>query len=104
MNIWDAVQTQDVDGGPQYTYPSVTRANVPASCQAGEVAELIDEQGRVTRMLEYKVVFAFNPGVTARDQITFTDSAGQSHILFAQATRDEAGRGSTWIVRAIEKL
>jgi hypothetical protein len=103
--VYAPIQGQDTDGGPQWTYAGIpTLADQPCSTQAQEIEELIDDQNRVTRYLRYKVMFGSPINLRPRSKITYVDAVGVTRILFAQVTRDEAGRGAAFVVRAVERI
>lgn len=102
--IYKASHSQDRAGGfsPSYSeFPSYV--DVPCSAQAYSYMEAY-EQGILVIQREWKLMFASPVVVRPKDQIQFMDSAGVVHHVFAEAVRDEAGRGMAYVVRAIEKL
>lgn len=93
------------DGGPTYTYSGIpARKAIACSAQAGEVMEEVDPQGRVTQVRMWKLFFAQPTNAAARDKFVVVDRYGTSHTLFAHVERDEAGRGSTFVVRCTEMI
>lgn len=103
LTIWRATPSQDGSGAPQYI-AKLLRRGVPCSIQPTSVMEIVDEQGRVTQQQAYEILFPVDPGVNARDKLQYIDSLGFTRTLFAQATRNEAGRDACFTVVAIEKL
>lgn len=109
VDIYVGTEGRDLNAGPKEIYPtSPTYAAVPCTVQVGAYTEQTatdaDGQDRITQLLEYRIMFGQNYGITARDKIIYVDSAGTSHTLFAQAQRDEAGRGAAFTIRADERL
>lgn len=105
VDIYLATKGRGTDGDPTFTYSSTpNQSGFPCSCQPLEAEEVIDEQGRLTEIMPYHVIFNDNPQVKPRDKIQWTDSNGVTHLLFVRATRNEGGANSYWFVRAIERL
>lgn len=103
-----AVVGQDASGVPQFTYPTLTIKAIPCSAQPGEVVE-VDEgppegPARLTRVREWKLFLGRPLDPRPRDKFAHTDRAGVARTLFAHISRDEAGRGSTTVVRCVEKV
>jgi hypothetical protein len=97
--------TADIAGGMVFAYPSApTARQVPCTIQATMIREVVDEQDRITQVLEYKVMFAGFQNVSPRDKLLYQDPAGTTHTLFVEVQRDEAGRGAAFTVRATEKI
>ncbi len=104
VNIFKAGPGRDTDGGVQYPYPTLpTLANVPCTAQATGSGE-IEDQGRITKITEWKMIFGSYLGISPRDQMVWQDPQGVSHTAFAKADRDEAGRGSAFTVFAEERV
>lgn len=105
IDIYPAIAGQDIDGGMAYTYSNTpAQIGVPCSCQPRDVEQVIDEQNRITELLNYHVFFNFNPGIKPRDKLQFVDGFNVTHLLFVGATRDEGGAGAYFVVRAVERL
>lgn len=105
VDFYSAVVGQDASGGPTFTYGAIpTLADLPCSPQAGAVMEIQDEQNRLIQEREWKLVFGRPIGPKVRDKFVFVDRAGVTHTVFAHVERDEAGRGSTYVARCIERL
>jgi hypothetical protein len=103
VDYYAATAGQDADGGVQYTYPAYpTRARLACSAQPGPVEEVMD-QGRLIQ--ERRWAFLLGPPLAPgiRDKLVHTDSAGVVHTCFVHIEQDQAGRGSTYIVTAIER-
>ena len=103
VNIYAAIKGQDRAGGPSYSYPVLTQYAVPCTCQPTGFSE-IEENGRLTVMRQWRLMFGRDTAAGLRDKIIFTDPAGVSHTLYVQATRDEAGRGMAYSVTATERI
>ncbi len=98
------IQT-DAAGGIVYTYPSAPSIkDVPCTIQAGSVIQIVDAQERLTEYLEYKVMFATQQPTNSQDKLVYTDKLGVTRTLFAQAQRDEAGRGAAFTVHWVERI
>ncbi len=109
IDIYVATEGRDLNGGPLEVYPATpTYKGIPCTVQViaytEQPASDADGQDRITQLLEYRIMFGQNYTITARDKIVYVDGAGVSHTLFAQAQRDEAGRGGAFTIRADERL
>lgn len=104
-DYYQATQTQDPDGGVQFTYPGVpTVQRLACSAQPGDPEEVIDDQNRITQEVPWRLFFTDNINAKARDKFVYTDQYGVVHILFVKAGRDGAGKGSYIGVNCIEKI
>lgn len=104
VDAYPASATQDHSGGVQYVYAAATLRGVPCSVQGKGAGEEVDEHGRITPVNMYHVLFATDPGLTSRDKLVQTDVT-PSRTLFVQGnTPSEAGRGSVFVLRAVERL
>ena len=104
IDIYVSSPGRDVDGGVQFNYPTTpTYPQVRATTQAQTYDE-IDDQGRITMVVEWKILLGEFVVVSPRDMIKFNDPQGIQHTVFVEANRDNAGRGSTLGIRAIEKI
>lgn len=103
-DIYSGTPTQDMGGGPQWSYPALpTLPRQACSAQPVEVQE-IAENDRVTRLRIWEVMFAATTNTKARDKLVITDRQGVQHVAFAHDEQDQAGRGSAFIVYAEERL
>jgi len=105
-DIYRATIGQDNRGGWTATYAQVPSAlAVPCSVQAGSIMEVMDEeQGKITQYIEYWIMFGSIQAVKARDKLIWQDRAGIDHVIFVQSQLDNAGRGSAFTVRGLEKI
>ena len=104
VNIYRKTGGPDVDGGPQYVYPSTpSLANVAASVQYTDTGEELEENDRVSKVNIYQVIFGrCNPALRPRDKIIWIEG-NLIHTMYVLANPpSEAGRGSTFIVRCKE--
>lgn len=104
VDYYAATQAQGLGGGVQYGYPAMpTIRGLAASVQPGATEEVLDED-RLIQERQYKIVLGQPLNVSVRDKFVWVDRAGVTHTLFAHVTRDEAGRGAAFVVRAVERL
>jgi len=88
----------------QFTYPTApTYPQVPCTAQAQGFAEVVDDQQRITQIVEWKILLGTAIVVSPRDKLVFIDQADGIHTMFVEASRDEAGRGSAFTIRAVER-
>ena len=105
VDIYVGVIGQGSAGSYQPTYPSSpTMQSVPCSVQFSGIAEIVDEQGRVTQLNSYSIMIPANPGVRVRDKIVWTDKGGVTHTAFVQSSVEITGEGNTWEVPVIERI
>ena len=104
ISIFPAIMGQDADAAYSPTYAASPSMTLHCSAQPRDAEELIDIQGRITRILNYHIFFNCDPGVFPRDKIVTVDSLGNTRTLFVQATSNEGGANIAWVVRAIERL
>ena len=101
--VYPATRGQDTTGGVQYTYPIAASMGLRCSAQPHEYEEIY-ENDRITQVRHWRLMFTSDPGVKPRDMLVWTDHASLTHTGYVQTSRDEAGRGLAYTVRAIEKL
>jgi len=102
-SIHAATSAQDGGGGHRPTYAAApTSAGVPCSAQPNGFAEVWD-QGQLSVHVSWRLFFATPVLVRPRDMIVFRDDAGITHTVYAEASRDEAGRGGCYSIRATER-
>lgn len=102
VDIYRATATQDRAGRYVPSYPSVpTYSSIPCTAQPGGYVEYTD-QGVITTRKEWRFMFGETVAVRPRDKIVFTDTRGVSHTVYAEASRDEAGRGMAMSVKGSE--
>jgi hypothetical protein len=106
VDLYVGSTVQDAEGGFQQVYPAIpTSAQVPCSVQYQETAEEVNEQGRITIINTYWIIFAEPTNLTPRDQIIWVDPAGVTRTLFTDGIPpSEAGRHGPFTIRAIEKV
>lgn len=103
VDIYPAVSGPDIDGQPQYLYPTPSYLQQLASVQYIDTGE-VEELNRVSQVNRYDVIFRSDVMTTPRDKIVWVER-GVTHNLIVQANPpSEAGRGSAFIVRAWEYL
>lgn len=102
VDVYATAAGSDADGGPRFT-PSGGATTLACSAQPGEFFET-QENSRVTKQREWRLIFGVPVSISPKDQIIHVDRAGISHTLFAEADRDEAGRGGAYSIRAVEKV
>ena len=103
VDIYPAIIGQDAEGAPTYTYAgAAARRDVPCSVQYLGTGEDVATFGRVTVVNLYDVMFGADPGLAPRTRLIWRGE-GRARTLFVQASPpSEAGRGSAWVVRAVE--
>lgn len=105
VDVYPATPGQDASGGIQYTYPLSSLRGVPCSVQGQGAGEEVDEHGRITPVNVYHVIFGANdPGLTSRDKLVQTDVSPARTLYVQGNSPSEAGRGSVFLLRAIERL
>ncbi len=104
VDLYPASPTQDRSGGLQYDYPGLTRRGMPCSVQGKGPGEEVDEAGRITPVNTYHVIFATDPGLTSRDKLIQTDVTPNRTLFVQGNSPSEAGRGSTFVLVAVERL
>lgn len=105
VTVYTGALTQDADAAPQWSYAGPPKLeDVSCSIQVGSYEEVFDQQERLCRVNSYTLFFTFNPGIVPRDLIVWVDTANITHTLFVQQARDEAGRGTAFTVKAIERI
>ncbi len=105
VDIYVASPGRDADGGVQFPYPSTpTMRQVACTVQPGMTVEIEGEQQRITKLTEYKIMFASPQNLSPRDKIVWVDASGATRDLFVEADRDEAGRGAAFTVHATERV
>jgi hypothetical protein len=108
ITIYKPLSGPDIDGGPQYL-PSPTPTISNASCSVqytdtGEIVEGPEGLQRVSMVNWYKVFVDFNPQASPR-WIGYWREGSVTHTLIIAANPpSEAGRGSTFVLRAHEYL
>jgi hypothetical protein len=104
VDIYVATPGRDSDGGVQFPYPaSLAMRGVACTVQPQVVAE-IEDQGRVTKITEFKIIFGTPQNLSPKDKIVWVDNAGVTRLMFVEADRDEAGRGAAFTVHATERV
>ena len=104
IDIYVANPGRDTDGGVQFPFPSIpTYSSVPCTAQPQDFGEVIDDQGRITQLVEWKIMLGTNIVVNPRDMLVFRDQADGMHTMYVEASRDEAGRGAAFTIRAVER-
>lgn len=104
VDLYSGTLTPDTEGGPGWSYPTIPMtANVRCSVQPMETTEVIDEQGRLTQVRDYEIMFASDPGLKPRDKIIWRDVT-PNRTLFYQAVDDQAGREAAFVAKATERL
>lgn len=103
-SIYSAIGAQDQVGGYAPTYSDTpAHANVLCTAQPHEYEEVY-EDGRVTQLRKWRLMFTDDMGVRPRDKIVFSAPDGTIHTIFAELSRDEGGRGMAYTVRGTERL
>jgi hypothetical protein len=107
VDIYNALPSPQADGvgGPVWTYPPTPSCRgVRCTAQAGSIAEVVDDQDRVTRVIEWKMMFASQQVIKPRDKIIYVDAGCVTHTIYVEIQRDEAGRGGAFTVHLIERI
>ena len=105
VDVYVAGPGRDSDGGVQFPYPPApTMKGVACTVQPGATGEIVDEQQRIAKLTEYKIMFASPINLSPRDKIVWVDAGGVTRTLFVEADRDEAGRGAAFTVHATERV
>ena len=103
VDIYQSTVGRDADGGVQFPYPTTpTFKQVPCTVQPTGADE-IEDQGRITKITSYKIMFGQPITLSPRDKIVWVDNLGATHLIFARADRDEAGRGAAFTVFCEER-
>jgi hypothetical protein len=105
-DIFAANRGVDNDGGVKFTYNAgPTYGAMPCSVQYTDKEEVVEMGGlqRITTYREYMIILGVFVTVNPRDMILWTDQTGRIVTMFVQAAGDEAGRGSTMTIRAVER-
>ncbi len=102
VDIYRATTGRDLDGGVKFPF-SLVAQGVPCTAQAQSFGE-DNSLERITEVNEWKVIFGAEQNVSPRDKLVLTDSQGVLRTLIVEASRDEAGRGAAFTVRAVEKV
>lgn len=104
VDVYQSYAGRDTDGGIQFPYPvPPSLPAVPCSVQAVSSTET-EDQGRITKIVTYEVMFGSFLGLSPRDMIVYRDPGGIAHFLFAKADRDEAGRWAAFTVFCEERV
>lgn len=104
VDVYSATWTRGLDGSPMPQYPTVTYPAEPCSVQFEGVRVNTDEFRRVSEDKDYRIVFGRDLGLKPRDKIVWVDNAGTTRLLFVEASKDYAGRGAAYGVRATETV
>lgn len=101
-DVYTAVPGQDRGGGFTPTYPvSPTYPAIPCTAQPQGFVETYD-QGVLIQQREWRIMFGGYVPIKLRDKIVFSSADGD-HTVYVLATRDEAGRGMAFSVKAAER-
>ena len=104
-DIYVSISGRDNDGGVTFPYPvTPTISQEPCSAQAMAFYEDVGQDGRITMVTEWKLIFADSITVSPRDKIVTVDPLGVVRTLYVEAGRDNAGRDSAFTVSAIERV
>ena len=104
VDLYTRIPTQDKD---RATIPTCTlfASQVPCSVQAHSVVTRYDENTQaIIQFIPYSIFFASNPGLKQYDQIWWLDTLGNVHKILVIGTRDEAGRGASFVIDAEERI
>lgn len=105
VDVYPGTLVVDAAGGSSWAYPSTpTYSQKPCTAQAVGIREVVDDQDRITQLVEWKIMFGSFVSVDVRDRLNFEQPAGVSHEAFVEVSRDEAGRGAAFTVRATERI
>lgn len=105
QNLANGPNQTTADGGYDPAFASTPDiSQFPCSVQYAQESEgVMDELNRVTEIRRYAILCGQDPAVDARDMIVYVDNSGNSHMLFVEASNDQAGRGSCWRIQATER-
>lgn len=95
--------TQDGDAGIASDPYVLLASGVACSVQPADPERTFDATGKVVEIRAYSVVFAIDYALVANDKITWVDASGTARDLFVMGQADQAGRGSCFIVGALER-
>lgn len=113
VDVYPAINGQDADGAVQFTYAqTATYESLPCTVQVMDYEEVVEEstsmgdsgQRRITRLLHYRILFGAYVRGLSRAKVIWIDNNRVTHTLFTQASRDEAGRGAAFTIKAVERL
>jgi hypothetical protein len=104
VDVYSAASGRDTDGGVTEPYPSIpTFPGVFCTVQPVSASEIEDQQ-RITKITEYKIMFSSYLAINPRDKIVWQDPQGTIHLIYAKANRDEAGRNAAYTVFGEERV
>lgn len=104
-DLYLAIEGQDASGGVTYTYPGVpTQSSVRCSVQYTDTGLDPERLERLTVVNIYHVMFATDYKLGPRDKIVWRDTQPNRTLFVESSPPSEAGRGGTFVVRAVEKL
>lgn len=105
VNIYVGVSGQDSELAPTFSYPAVpTYSNVACSVQYTDTGLDPEALKRLTMVSLYDVMFAADPHLKPRDKLVWLDTTPNRTLQVESCPPSEAGRGSAWVVRCIEKV
>lgn len=105
VDVYSATWTRGLDGSPQPQYAATPdHPAEPCSVQFESVSVNTNEFQRITEDKGYRVVFGRDLGLKPRDKLVWVDNAGTTRFLYVDASKDYAGRGAAYGVRATETL
>ena len=105
VDIYTNYSGTNSEGGIQFTYQLTPNyPQVPCSIQFLGSEEVVDDQNRLTQLNTYRFIFGRPTSIFPRDQLNWIDAFRVTHIAYAEASTDEAYRGSTFTIMAVERI
>src|SRR3569623_2585427 len=107
VDLYRFLPVQDPDAGVAAgPYGAALATSVPCSVQPDDPVRSTDRSiGRIVEQTSYHVFFnddAADYALQADDKIVWTDDDGTERSLYVLGTVDEAGKGGTFTVHALE--
>ncbi len=104
VDIYVGTSSQDAEGAPQWTFPAApTYSQVPSSVQY-EAAAIEEENGRITTINTYWLLFGQSIALMSRARVVWTDVSPAKTMFIDGIPPSEAGRDSAFTARAIERI
>ena len=105
VDIYVGIPAQDTEGGPQWAYPPTpTYGAVPSTVQYQDAIEDVAEQGRVTIINTYWIMFGKSLNLRPRAKVVWIDVTPAKVLFTDGIPPSEAGRQGQFTIRAIEKI
>lgn len=100
--IYPATFGQDKGGGLKPTYAASPSQSLACAAHPHGYG-VSQEYGKEMQVRSWTLTFGQSPTVKPRDRIIVIMADG-AHTLYAEASKDLAGRGAAWVVSCSEKV